>query len=62
MYCNTNIVLPHLARDAITGTLHILNSVLGLIACWDVFPGAQECLLLHGSWCGGDGYVYTQYI
>ena len=48
--CNTNIVLPHLGRDAITSTLHILNSVLGLIGCWDVFPGAQECLLLHGFW------------
>ena len=45
----TYIVLAHLGRDAITGTLHILNSVLDLIGCRDVLPGSQECFLLHGS-------------
>jgi len=46
------IVLAHLGRDAITSALNILNSVLDLIGCRDVLPGAQECFLLHGSILG----------
>ena len=47
---STYIVLCHFRADPITGALNTLNGVLDLIGSRNVFPGVQECLLLHCSW------------